>query len=197
MGGTLLRLVDQGHEVHVAYQTSGNIAVFDDEAIRFAEFVADYDEAFRLGRTAGRERSTTAWSDFLQNKPPGQVDSDEVQQIKGLIRRGEAEVGVPLAGVPDANAHFMDLPFYETGRVRKKPLGEEDIQLTIDLLNRIQPQQIYAAGDLSRPARHAPGVPVGHFPGRTAPQSGRHRVAARLLGVALPRRLAGVGHRPD
>ncbi|MBC6608319.1 glucosamine-6-phosphate deaminase [Hymenobacter sp. BT188] len=150
MGGTLLRLVDQGHEVHVAYQTSGNIAVFDEEAIRFAEFVADYDEAFRLDEQPA-ENLYRRVVDFLQNKAPGQVDSSEVQQIKGLIRRGEAKSACRYAGVPDENAHFMDLPFYETGRVRKKPLGEEDIQLTIDLLNEIRPQQIYAAGDLSDP----------------------------------------------
>jgi glucosamine-6-phosphate deaminase len=150
MGGTLLRLVDQGHEVHVAYQTSGNIAVFDEEAIRFAEFVADYDQAFRLDEQPA-ESLYRRVVDFLQNKAPGQVDSAEVQQIKGLIRRGEAKSACRYAGLPDENAHFMDMPFYETGRVRKKPLGEADVQLTIDLLNEIKPQQIYAAGDLSDP----------------------------------------------
>ena len=151
MGGTLLRLVDQGHEVHVAYQTSGNIAVFDDEAIRFAEFVADYDEAFRFDDQPA-ESLYQRVADFLHNKQPGQVDSDEVQQIKGLIRRGEAKSALRYAGLdPDERAHFQDLPFYETGRVRKKPLGEADIQLTVDLLNQLQPQQIYAAGDLSDP----------------------------------------------
>ncbi|QDA60031.1 glucosamine-6-phosphate deaminase [Hymenobacter jejuensis] len=150
MGGTLLRLVDQGHDVHVAYQTSGNIAVFDDEAIRFAEFVADYDAAFRLDE----QQAETLYErvvDSLKNKAPGQVDSAEVQLIKGLIRRGEAKSACRYAGIPDENAHFMDLPFYETGRVRKKPLGEEDIRLTVDLLNQVRPQQIYAAGDLSDP----------------------------------------------
>ncbi|TGD78034.1 glucosamine-6-phosphate deaminase [Hymenobacter wooponensis] len=150
MGGTLLRLVDQGHEVHVAYQTSGNIAVFDDEAIRFAEFVAEYDETFRLDEQPA-ETLYRRVTDFLQNKAPGQVDSEEVQQIKGLIRRGEAKSACRYAGIPDENVHFMDLPFYETGRVRKKPIGEEDIRLTIELLNRVAPQQIYAAGDLSDP----------------------------------------------
>ncbi|QNH63377.1 glucosamine-6-phosphate deaminase [Hymenobacter sediminicola] len=151
MGGTLLRLVDQGHEVHVAYQTSGNIAVFDDEAIRFAEFVADYDGAFRFDDQPA-ETLYQRVADFLKNKQPGQVDSDEVQQIKGLIRRGEAKSACRYAGLdPDQQAHFQDLPFYETGRVRKKPLGDEDIRLTMELLNRIQPQQIYAAGDLSDP----------------------------------------------
>ena len=151
MGGTLLRLVDQGHEVHVAYQTSGNIAVFDDEAIRFADFVADYDQAFHLPTGEPADNLCHRVADFLKNKQPGQVDSDEVQQIKGLIRRGEAKSACRLAGIPDANVHFLDLPFYETGRVRKKPLGDEDIRLTMELLNRIQPQQIYAAGDLSDP----------------------------------------------
>lgn len=152
MGGTLIRLVDQGHEVHVAYQTSGNIAVFDDEAIRFADFVADYDEAFSLASEQPADNLYRRVADTLKSKQPGQVDSDEVQQIKGLIRRGEAKSALRYAGLdPDTRAHFQDLPFYETGRVRKKPLGEEDIQLTIDLLNRLQPHQIYAAGDLSDP----------------------------------------------
>jgi len=150
MGGTLLRLVDQGHDVHVAYQTSGNIAVFDDEAIRFAEFVAEYDEMFRLDEQPA-ETLYQRMADFLRNKLPGQVDSEEVQQIKGLIRRGEAKSACRYAGIPDANIHFQDLPFYETGRVRKKPIGEKDIRLTMDLLNQVQPQQVYAAGDLSDP----------------------------------------------
>ena len=152
MGGTLLRLVDQGHEVHVAYQTSGNIAVFDDEAIRFAEFVADYDHAFRLPADEPAGELYHRVAEFLKTKEPGQVDSAEVQQIKGLIRRGEAKSALRYAGLdPDTRAHFQDLPFYETGRVRKKPLGDEDLRLTMELLNRIQPQQIYAAGDLSDP----------------------------------------------
>ena len=152
MGGTLLRLVDQGHEVHVAYQTSGNIAVFDDEAIRFAEFVADYDHAFRLPSDEPAEELYHRVAEFLKTKQPGQVDSAEVQQIKGLIRRGEAKSALRYAGLdPDTRAHFQDLPFYETGRVRKKPLGDEDLRLTMELLNRIQPHQIYAAGDLSDP----------------------------------------------
>jgi glucosamine-6-phosphate deaminase len=152
MGGTLLRLVDQGHEVHVAYQTSGNIAVFDDEAIRFADFVADYDQAFHFSSGEPADNLYHRVADFLRRKQPGQVDSEEVQQIKGLIRSGEAKSALRYAGLdPDERAHFLNLPFYETGRVRKKPLGDEDIRLTMELLNRIQPQQIYAAGDLSDP----------------------------------------------
>ena len=159
MGGTLLRLVDQGHEVHVAYQTSGNIAVFDEEAVRFADFAAEYDQRFQQHDAANGQADNHTGeqfyqrvADFLRHKLPGQVDSQEVQQLKGIIRRGEARASLRYAGLdPDARAHFQDLPFYETGRVRKKPLGEEDIQLTMDLLNKIRPHQIYAAGDLSDP----------------------------------------------
>jgi glucosamine-6-phosphate deaminase len=151
MGGTLLRLVDQGHEVHVAYQTSGNIAVFDEDALRFADFAAEYDELFQQNDPAG-EQFYQRVADFLHTKAPGQVDSAEVQQLKGVIRRGEARAALRYAGLdPATRAHFQDLPFYETGRVRKKPLGDEDLRLTMELLNRIQPHQIYAAGDLSDP----------------------------------------------
>jgi glucosamine-6-phosphate deaminase len=152
MGGTLLRLVDQGHEVHVAYQTSGNIAVFDADAIRFADFAADYNQLFGIGGGGGdAERVEKHIEEFLRNKKPGQVDSAEVQQIKGLIRRGEARAAGRSCGIPESRLHFMDLPFYETGRVKKKPLGEEDVRLTVDLLEKIRPHQVYAAGDLSDP----------------------------------------------
>ncbi|OGX87274.1 glucosamine-6-phosphate deaminase [Hymenobacter lapidarius] len=151
MGGTLLRLVDQGHEVHVAYQTSGNIAVFDEEALRFADFAAEYDLNFQQNDPAG-EQFYQRVADFLQAKAPGQVDSEEVQRLKGVIRRGEARAALRYAGLdPTTRAHFQNLPFYETGRVRKKPLSDEDIRLTMELLKRIQPHQIYAAGDLSDP----------------------------------------------
>ncbi|MEZ4774530.1 MAG: glucosamine-6-phosphate deaminase [Bacteroidia bacterium] len=150
MGGTFIRLVDQGHEVHVAYQTSGNIAVFDDAAIRFIDFAVDFSEKFKQDH----ERIAKMYKEsreFLANKKPGQPDSEDIKHIKGLIRRGEAKSGCRYCGIPDENAHFLDLPFYETGTVTKKPLGEEDIQITVDLLRKIKPHQIYAAGDLSDP----------------------------------------------
>ncbi len=150
MGGTLIRLADQGHEVHVAYQTSGNIAVFDDDAIRFAEFAADFNRAFGVDPQRTDELEAHI-EEFLKNKQPGQVDSSEVQQIKGMIRQGEARAATRLCGVPGDRLHFLSMPFYETGRVKKKPLGEEDIQMIVDLLQELQPHQIYAAGDLSDP----------------------------------------------
>ncbi len=150
MGGTLIRLVDQGHEVHIAYQTSGNIAVFDDDAIRFVEFVTEFNHHFQIDpeRTLQLEDHI---EEFLKRKKAGQVDSSEVQQIKALIRRCEAIAGARCCGVPREQLHFMEMPFYETGRVKKSPLGEADIQITVDLLRRVKPHQVYAAGDLSDP----------------------------------------------
>ncbi|MFN5170053.1 MAG: glucosamine-6-phosphate deaminase [Cyclobacteriaceae bacterium] len=150
MGGTFIRLVDQGHEVHVAYQTSGNIAVFDDDAIRFADFVRDFNEAFGL-KKADAEKFYKKIVKSIKDKKPGQVDPPEVLTIKGLIRRGEAKAGCRYTGIPDSQAHFLDMPFYETGKVKKKPLGEDDIRIIVDLLEQIKPHQIYAAGDLSDP----------------------------------------------
>jgi glucosamine-6-phosphate deaminase len=149
MGGTLIRLCEQGHEVHVAYQTSGNIAVWDESADRHVDFVEEFCRTFGAGTEAGEivERIRG----FLRSKGPGAVDIPELQQVKGLIRRTEARAAARYSGVKAENIHFLDLPFYETGRVRKKPIGEDDIRLTRDLLARVRPHQVYAAGDLSDP----------------------------------------------
>jgi glucosamine-6-phosphate deaminase len=151
MGGTFIRLCDQGHEVHVAYQTSGNIAVFDQAALRHADFVQEFTMSFGFGAEQAsmiEEKIKKA----IANKKPGEVDSPELQRIKGLIRRTEAKAGAFASGVRDeSRLHFLDLPFYETGRVRKNPPGEADIKITVELLEKIQPHQIYAAGDLSDP----------------------------------------------
>ena len=150
MGGTLIRLADQGHEVHVAYQVSGNIAVFDADAMRFTDFASEFNSAFGIDDKKSADIEDHL-EQFLRNKRPGQIDSNEVQLIKTLIRRGEARAAARSCGVPVEQLHFLDMPFYETGTVRKKPLGEEDIQIIIDLITKIKPHQIYAAGDLSDP----------------------------------------------
>jgi glucosamine-6-phosphate deaminase len=150
MGGTLLRLVDQGHQVHVAYQVSGNIAVFDQDAIRFADFAAEFARMFGLDEKH-TSRLEQHIEQSLKNKQPGQVDSQDVQKIKALIRRTEARSAGRECGIPVEQLHFLDMPFYETGRVRKKPLSDQDIQILVDLLDHIRPHQIYAAGDLSDP----------------------------------------------
>ena len=167
MGGTFIRLHDHGHEVHVAYQTSGNIAVFDDEVVRFADFAKDFHQVFGLKEDATR----ALFKDMVQSireKQPGDVDSPAVQQMKGLIRRGEAKAGCRYVGIPDERAHFLNMPFYETGKVKKKPIGEADIQIIIDLLTKIKPHQIYAAGDLSDP-------------------HGTHRVCLQAIFTAIDR----------
>ncbi|ELR68322.1 Glucosamine-6-phosphate deaminase [Fulvivirga imtechensis AK7] len=150
MGGTFIRLVDQGHDVHVAYQTSGNIAVFDEDVIRFADFFRDFNDVYTISNNDGKKTYQHV-VETIKGKKPGEVDSTLVQAIKGLIRRGEAKAACRYVGLPDEKAHFLDMPFYETGLVKKKPLCEEDIQIIVNLLQEIKPHQIYAAGDLSDP----------------------------------------------
>jgi glucosamine-6-phosphate deaminase len=150
MGGTFMRLQQQGHEVHVAYQTSGNIAVADDEALRFARFVCDYNEKFGIKSNEAEDIYKKSIA-FLKNKKASEIDIPEVRYLKGLIRKGEARSTSNFVGLSDEQIHFMELPFYETGTIEKKPLGEIDIQLTMDLIEKIQPHQIYAAGDLADP----------------------------------------------
>ncbi|MCR9198259.1 MAG: glucosamine-6-phosphate deaminase [Planctomycetaceae bacterium] len=150
MGGTLIRLADQGHDVRVAYQTSGNIAVFDDDAQRFAEFVELFCDEFDV-QSEQIDELCRQMSQFLGTKESGQVDSDQVRRIKGVIRRSEAIAGVRCCGVPSDRTHFQNLPFYETGRVKKAGISEADIAQTVELLRDVRPHQIYAAGDLSDP----------------------------------------------
>lgn len=150
MGGTLTRLVEQGHEVHVAYQVSGAIAVFDAAALRFADFANDFNELFGLDSERARALDRKM-AEALRMKTPGEVDLPEVQKLKALIRRGEARSASRYCGVTDENLHFLDLPFYDTGRVKKKPISDEDIQIVVSLLREIKPHQMYAAGDLSDP----------------------------------------------
>ncbi len=150
MGGTLMRLVDQGHNVHVAYQVSGNIAVFDDYAFNYLDFASDlnglFDKENAELKNMLKEVLTYINSDKSIKKEP-----ESLLQIKKLIRRNEAKAASRFCKIKDKNVHFMDLPFYETGEVKKKPLGEEDIRLTAELIKKIKPHQIFVAGDLSDP----------------------------------------------
>ena len=150
MGGTFKRLHEQGHEVHIGYQTSGNIAVADDEALRFASFVCDYNDKFGI-KSPEAEDIYKKVITFLKNKKASEVDIAEVRFIKGLIRKGEARSTCFYIGIPEEQIHFMELPFYETGTIKKNPIGEVDIQITMELIDKIKPHQIYAAGDLADP----------------------------------------------
>jgi glucosamine-6-phosphate deaminase len=150
MGGTFLRLHGQGHEVHVAYQTSGNIAVTDEFVTRFIDFAVGFEEIAGINNDRS-EKIFNEVRSFLSTKKPNGMDTAQIRAIKGLIRRGEAKATCRYVGIPEANIHFQNLPFYETGTIEKKPMGEADVQLTIDLLRKIQPHQVFCAGDLADP----------------------------------------------
>jgi glucosamine-6-phosphate deaminase len=150
MGGTFMRLHDQGHDVHVAYQTSGNIAVTDEFVTRFLDFAVGFEQMFGIDNATSQEILTKA-KNFLSNKRKNQTDTAEIRAIKGLIRRCEAKATCRYVGVKDENYHFQNLPFYETGTIEKKPMGEEDVKLTVELLQKLKPQQVFCAGDLADP----------------------------------------------
>lgn len=150
MGGTFIRLVDQHHDVHVAYQTSGNTAVWDDDVLRFVEFNIDFAES--MGHPQPDLKALYSdMREFIARKQPNQVDTLEIQTVKGLIRKGEAIAGARYCGLEDDHIHFMALPFYESGKNQKNPVTDADVQLTIDLLQKIKPQQVFAAGDFEDP----------------------------------------------
>jgi glucosamine-6-phosphate deaminase len=152
MGGTIIRLVEQGHKVHVAYMTNGNIAVFDHDARRFVDFVDEFLSTFggpaersSAGAIKGRVCA------FLDSKKAGQPDSDDVLKIKALIRATEARAAALACGIPPEQLEFLDLRFYRTGTVAKDPIHAKDIEDIAALLTRVAPQQIYVAGELSDP----------------------------------------------
>lgn len=150
MGGTFLRLVQQGHELHVAYQTSGNIAVSDEFVMRQIDFAVEFDGFFEIDKShAGKIWHNAA--EFIKSKTPNQKDSHEIRSIKGMIRRTEARATCRYVGIKDDQFHFMNLPFYETGLIEKNPPTDADVQLHIDLIKKIKPHQIYAAGDFADP----------------------------------------------
>jgi glucosamine-6-phosphate deaminase len=143
-------LVDQGHEVHVAYQTSGNIAVTDEFVTRFLDFAVGFEDMFGIDNKTSKELLNAAQM-FLARKRKNERDTAEIRAIKGLIRRCEAKATCRYVGLTDDRAHFLNLPFYETGTIEKKPMGEEDVLITMDILRKIKPHQIYCAGDLADP----------------------------------------------
>jgi glucosamine-6-phosphate deaminase len=150
MGGTLARLSEHGHEVHLAYQASGNIAVFDHDAIRFLDFVRESSRIFDFDKGKSEEIFRQALKD-LKAKHPGEPDTPAIREVKGAIRRGEARSACRYLKIPEERVHFLNMPFYETGGVKKKPIGQEDVSIIKKLIDQVKPHQIYAAGDLSDP----------------------------------------------
>jgi glucosamine-6-phosphate deaminase len=177
MGGTLIRLVEDGHEAHIAYMTSGNIAVFDHDAARIADQVTEYNRMFGIDQ----ERSKLVESTVLESlgrKTPGQPDIDATLKIKGLIRWGEAKAGAFKVGCKEEHLHFLDLPFYRTGTIAKKPICDDDVRIIRELIEKVDPHQVYVAGDLSDP-------------------HGTHRVCAQAIFRALLEIEASCGKRPE
>lgn len=150
MGGTFIRLHEQQHEVHVAYQTSGNIAVSDSFVSRFIDFASGFDDLFNLDKSQSTALMEKAEA-FLKSKKKGEMDSKDIRAIKGLIRRVEARATCQYVGLEDDQIHFLNLPFYETGKIKKAPPGEKDVQIVMDTIREVKPHQIYAAGDLADP----------------------------------------------
>ena len=142
MGGTFDRLVAQGHEVHVAYQTSGNIAVSDDEALKYIEVVSDISDDTSFHEDMKKE---------LLHKQKNTIDSLALRKLKATIRKRESLAATRYIGIPDHQVHFLNLPFYESGKIKKNPPSQEDIDVTNKLIEMVKPHQIFAAGDLADP----------------------------------------------
>ena len=151
MGGTLRRLVQQGHDVHVAYETSGNIAVGDEEVVRFMHFINGFNQLFANEQDEVIKSKYKEIKEFLKNKKEGDIDSQDIRTIKGLIRRGEARTASTFNQIPLDHVHFLDLPFYESGKIEKLPMGEADVNIVRELISKVKPHQIYVAGDLADP----------------------------------------------
>ncbi len=177
MGGTLIRLINDQHDVHVAYMTSGNIAVFDHDARRIADLMAEINRSFDIDveKTPGLE---AAVAKSLSTKGAGDQDQPEVLRIKTLIRWSEAKDAAGVCGCKEENLHFLDLPFYQTGTIAKRPITEEDVSRIRELIERIEPDQVYVAGDLSDP-------------------HGTHRLCAQAIFRAIDGMEADTGKRPE
>ena len=150
MAGTMIRLCEQGHEVHTAYMVSGYLSVFDHNVSRYADFVKEFNKIFGLG--AEQSASVEQHIDrFLRHKRPCDQDSAEIQAIKGLIRRAEALDAAKFCGMKEEHVYFLDMPFYNTGQVAKLPISDRDVDAVRVLLDRVKPDIIFAAGDMSDP----------------------------------------------
>ena len=177
MGGTLIRLNEDGHEVHIAYMTSGNIAVFDHDALQIANLVVEFNRWFKLETEHSQELERHVL-DSLAQKAPGQPDSQAMLDIKRLIRWAEAKAGAKVVGAKEEHLHFLDLPFYKTGTIAKNPVGDDDVKIVRELIERLRPDQLYVAGDLTDP-------------------HGTHRVCAVAILRALKEIEKADGFKPE
>jgi glucosamine-6-phosphate deaminase len=177
MGGILHKLAVNANEITVAYMTSGNLAVFDHDVRRHIDFIRRLAGDRHIPETAIAELGQRV-NDFLSRKRPGEVDTPEVQDTKRIIRESEAIAGIRTLGLADQAARFLDLPFYQTGKVKKDPIGAADVAIVLSLLEEQRPDLIFVAGDLSDP-------------------HGTHRVCKEAIDCALGQYVAGGGVRPE
>ena len=177
MGGTIIRLVEDSHEVHVAYMTSGNIAVFDHDALTLADLVTELNRRFGIDDQKTPELESQVVQS-VASKSPGEPDHEAVLKIKGLIRWSEAKAAAGVCGCKEEHLHFLDLPFYRTGTIGKKPIGEDDVRIVRELIEQVAPHQVYVAGDVTDP-------------------HGTHRVCAAAIFRALGQIEAATGARPE
>ena len=151
MGGTIRRLVQQKHDLHIAYETSGNIAVGDEEVTRFMHFINGFNQIFADSKDSVISNKYKEIKQFFAQKKEGDFDTKDILTIKGLIRRGEARTACTYNQIPLDHVHFLDLPFYESGKIEKLPMTEKDVEIVRHLLQEVKPHQIYVAGDLADP----------------------------------------------
>jgi glucosamine-6-phosphate deaminase len=177
MGGILHKLAVNGNHLTVAYMTSGNLAVFDHDVRRHLDFIRRLAGERHLPETPVTELQHRV-NAFLERKRPGDVDIAEVQDAKRLIRESEAVAGIRTLGLEDHSARFLDLPFYQTGKVKKDPIGPADIAIVRDLLEEIRPELVFVAGDLSDP-------------------HGTHRVCKQAVEGALEDYVNAGGKQPE
>ena len=151
MGGTIRRLIQQGHDVHVAYETSGNIAVADEEVRLYMNFINGFNQLFANGSDEVIKIRYQEIMNYLKQKNEGDLDNPSILTVKGLIRRGEARNACRYNHIEKDHIHFLDLPFYESGKIEKLPVTEKDVRMVQELIADIQPHQIYVAADLADP----------------------------------------------
>jgi glucosamine-6-phosphate deaminase len=177
MGGILRKLVENENVITVAYMTSGNVAVFDHDVRRHLDFLRRL-AAERHIPAAPVDALGRRVDDFLAAKHPGDVDIPEIQDAKRIIRESEAVAGIRTLGLPDSAARFLNLPFYQTGTVRKAPVGAADVAIVRSLIEELSPDLVFVAGDLSDP-------------------HGTHRMCKEAIDRALVEHAAAGGRRPE
>ena len=188
MGGTLRRLVQQGHEVHVAYETSGNIAVGDEEVVRFMHFINGFNQLFENSEDKVICDKYAEIKQFFSTKKEGDMDTRDILTIKGLIRRGEARTACTFNHIPLSRCHFLDLPFYETGKIEKNPISEADVEIVLNLLREVKPHP-------GRSARYSPRMYGRCFCRYRRRKECRCGMAERLPHLDVPWRMGRMGNR--